>query len=174
MWLAEKLRDLNTDEGVFLPYILSILEGEEESDEEKREGLTGILADCLDTEEAIESALNDIIRNWKSSARSKITDDVTENVQKLDITEKMHAITQEKISNNTIKKIEKSEEEKKLKEAILIGFGDGKADADDDDDGDSGGADLGPANTNSESVQKVMSLLITSTSTMLSTKTCPA
>ena len=30
VWLAEKLRDLNTDEGVFLPYILSILEGEEE------------------------------------------------------------------------------------------------------------------------------------------------
>ena len=35
---------------MFHPYIISILEGEDESEDEKKEGLTGILADCLDNQ----------------------------------------------------------------------------------------------------------------------------
>lgn len=42
-WLNQKLSELNTDESVFGSYILSILEGEESPDE-KREGLEGILS----------------------------------------------------------------------------------------------------------------------------------
>lgn len=42
-WLSNKLRELNTDESVFGEYILSILEGDE-SIEEKRESLEGILS----------------------------------------------------------------------------------------------------------------------------------
>jgi len=36
-WLGGRLAELNTDESVFLPYILSILEGEDETEEEKCE-----------------------------------------------------------------------------------------------------------------------------------------
>ena len=65
-WLSGKLQELETDEGVFLPYIVSILESEDETEEEKKEGLTGILADCLDNDEAIEAVLNDIMDNSRA------------------------------------------------------------------------------------------------------------
>ena len=74
----------------------------------------------------------------------------------MDITEKMHAITQQKIANSLVKKVEKSEEEKRLKEAILNGFANGGGDSDDGSDDNDAGGDLGPANTNAESVQKVI------------------
>lgn len=44
-WLNNQLRLLNTDEGVFGAYIIGILEGEEESKEEKIEALEGILSE---------------------------------------------------------------------------------------------------------------------------------
>ena len=154
-WLSTKLQELQTDESVFLPYIISILEGEEESDEEKREGLTGILSDCLDNEDAIQQALEDIMKNWKKYADSNkdSSEAVTDEIKKLDITEKMHAITQEKIANSKVRKVEKSEEQKKIKEAILLGYGNEGSEGSDDDNDEAG--DLGPANTNAESVQKV-------------------
>lgn len=43
-WLGFKLQALNTDESVFGSYITAILEGDE-TDEEKVEGLDGILAE---------------------------------------------------------------------------------------------------------------------------------
>ena len=114
-WLNTKLQELKTDETVFGPYIISILEGDEETEEEKREGLTGILSDCLDNEDDIEKALNDILTRWKSLSdqNNDSANKLNEDVQKLDITEKMRAITQEKIANTKVKKFEKSEEEKK-------------------------------------------------------------
>lgn len=45
-WLNSKLRELNTDETVFGSYIIGILEGDETPDE-KREGLEGILSEIL-------------------------------------------------------------------------------------------------------------------------------
>ena len=44
-WLCERLRELQTDETVFAPYIRSILEGEDEDEEEKIEALDGLLAE---------------------------------------------------------------------------------------------------------------------------------
>merc|ERR1711915_797465 len=154
-WLSRKLQEWETDESVFQPYIISILEGEDETEEEKKEGLTGILADCLDNQAAIDNALDEIITNWKKiSKSSQDTKNLVEEVKQLDITEKMHAITQQKIASSLVKKVEKSEEEKKLKEAILHGFANGRDDSDDESDDDDAGGDLGPANTNAESVQK--------------------
>lgn len=43
-WLNEQLRQLNTDESVFGAYIIGILEGEEETQDEKIEALEGILS----------------------------------------------------------------------------------------------------------------------------------
>eukprot|EP00092_Neocalanus_flemingeri_P021758 GFUD01023604.1.p1 GENE.GFUD01023604.1~~GFUD01023604.1.p1 ORF type:complete len:209 (-),score=74.31 GFUD01023604.1:90-716(-) len=152
IWLTKKLQELNTDETVFLPYIISILEGEDESEEEKNEGLTGLLSDILNDEAAIEKTLNEILLKWKDSANS-IDKDLTNDVAKLDITEKMHQITQEKLANFTITKVEKTEEEKKLKEAILCGYAD-VASGSSDEDEDDGPVDLGPANSNADSVHQ--------------------
>lgn len=50
-WLTDKLKSLNTDENVFGSYIMGILEGDESNDE-KREALEGILSAiivCIDS-----------------------------------------------------------------------------------------------------------------------------
>lgn len=43
-WLSDKFRELNTDEAVFVPYIKSIVEGDETTDE-KIDALDGILGE---------------------------------------------------------------------------------------------------------------------------------
>ena len=155
-WLAGKLQELETDEGVFLPYIVSILESEDETEEEKREGLTGILADCLDNEEAIEAVLKEIIESWrKFSLKGDSVTEVAEDVQKLDITAKMHEITQERLANSKVKTKELTEEEKRVKEAVLNSMRNGGKSDDEEEDGEAG--DLGPANTNAAQVQQVCS-----------------
>ena len=91
LWLGKKLTELGTDDSVFGPYIISILEvslmftmytvntmhlfaqqhhfrhclnaprvidqGEDETAEEKEEGIEGILSDVLDDEAVIKATL---------------------------------------------------------------------------------------------------------------------
>ena len=152
-WLSGKLKALNMDESVFQPYIISILEGEEESEEEKREGITGLLADALDNEDDIETAYSDIVEHYAKLSSSDNTETVTQQVDNLNIMEKMHAITQQQIANSLIRKVEKTDEEKRIKEAILNVFAVEGGDDSDEDSGD-GRDGLGPANTNAENVQK--------------------
>lgn len=56
-WLNGKLRELNTDESVFGSYIASILESDETFDE-KREGLEGILAAIIVSMDAVGNVLD--------------------------------------------------------------------------------------------------------------------
>ena len=149
-WLTKKLQELKTDEGVFLPYIVGILEGDEESEEEKAEGITGLLADVLDDEAAIEKTLHEILAAWRDGSESSV-ETVTAEVSKLDITQQMKLITQEKIATSKINKAEKSEEEKKIKAAIMSGFTGAEGS---DDEGDSNSAGL-VSNSNADNVQKV-------------------
>ena len=131
------------------------------------QGLTGLLSDVLDSEAAIEATLQEILARytlfvvfclysavcrWQQSQQdgSKV-EDVAGGVEQIDITEKMHQITQQKIAASPVIKLEKTEEEKRLKAAILNGFSAGGSGSEDESDG---GGDLGPANSNAESVQK--------------------
>ena len=152
-WLTKKLQELKTDEGVFLPYIVGILEGDEESEEEKAEGITGLLADVLDDEAAIEKTLQEILVAWRQGSDSgqASVETVTAEVSKLDITQQMKLITQEKIATSKINKTEKTEEEKKIKAAILSGMAGTEGS---DDEGPCSTAGL-VSNSNAEAVQKV-------------------
>ena len=158
-WLTKKLQDLKTDETVFLPYIISILEGEDESQEEKNEGITGLLSDILDSEAAIEKTLNEILSKWKDCVDNSDSVAEPDVIAKLDLAEKMQQITQEKLANFTISKVEKTEEEKKLKDAILFGYSEVASGSSDEDD-DDGPVDLGPGNSNAADVHKVWFLII--------------
>jgi len=60
LWLGKKLTELGSDESVFGPYIVSILEGEDETAEEKEEGIEGILSDVLDDENVIKATLTQV------------------------------------------------------------------------------------------------------------------
>ena len=152
-WLTQKLQELKTDEGVFLPYIVGILEGDEETEEEKTEGLTGLLADVLDDEAAIEKTLEEILVAWRQGSDNgqASVETVTAEVSKLDITQQMKLITQEKIATSKINKTEKTEEEKKIKAAILSGMAGAEGS---DDEGPCSSAGL-VSNSNAEAVQKV-------------------
>jgi len=141
-WLSRRLVDLGTDESVFLPYIVSILQGEDESPEEKEEGLVGLLSDVLEDEEKIKETLAQILEQWNKENASVIENELkkaSEDMAKLDLVEQMNQITQEKIATYTPKKQEEqSEDQKRIKEAILQGYAEA-ADGSDEEDEEGGG-----------------------------------
>jgi len=64
----------------------------------------------------------------------------------------MHEITQERLANSKVKTKEMTEEEKKIKEAVLNSMQNGAKSDDEEEDAEAG--DLGPANTNAAQVQQ--------------------
>jgi len=120
-WLTEKLTNLGTDASVFSPYIVGILESEE-TQEEKEEGIDALLSDILTDENLIETVKKEIQTNWikflnqPQDLAPKTEHDVE------DICEQMHRIMEQKNSSFNSNKKEQTEEEKKLKEAILASY----------------------------------------------------
>jgi len=152
-WLDAKLVELGTDARVFSPYITSILEGEDEGEEEKDEGITAILADVLNSEDLINSVLKEIKDRWDDH-QSKVAVTIKDQPKepKLDLNDQLNKIMEEKMSNFSIQKKEPTAEEKKLKAAILASYStvdDGSEEEDDNDDDD----DLG-SNANVKAVQE--------------------
>merc|ERR1712083_813895 len=153
------LTELGTDDSVFGPYIVSILEGEDESAEEKEEGIEGILSDVLDDEAVIKATLDQILDQWAKAKHAEANDEVVKriNLDKMDLVEKMSQITQEKLATYTPKKQEEqTEEQRKIKEAILQGYSeapDGSETESDDEDGGGGGGGGLAANNNAASIQ---------------------
>lgn len=137
-WLNGKLRDFNTDEGVFGSYIMGILEGDE-TNEEKTEALEGILSEILETD--INTFITEILDKWKQchqmqeSGASKLKLDVDEQLAKL-------------LENQKLAKKEEreyTEEERRIKQQILSQYSqlsESEPDGEDDDDGAGGGGGL--------------------------------
>merc|ERR1712080_511167 len=127
--------------------------------EEKEDGLVGILSDVLEDEEAIKETLAQILERWNKE--TTIIDDelkkATVDVSKLDLVGKMNEITQQKIATYTPKEHkEQTEDQRRIKEAILQGYAEGSEGSDEEDEegGDGGGGgSLGglAANTNAAS-----------------------
>jgi len=158
-WLSSLLESLGADESVFLPYLSSILETE--VGEEREEGLRDILQDILQgQEDKIDETLQSLIARWEETqgepGADKGTEQLNKEVESLDLTEKMHQITQQKLANFSSRKVEQTEEQKAMKAAILQGYSevpDGCSDSESGEEGDGGGG-LGPANSNAESAMK--------------------
>ena len=75
----------------------------------------------MDNEEAIQETLKQILEQWRlAGEQDEQIKKTTESVAKLDLVEKMSQITQEKLATYVPKKQEEqTEEQKKIKEAIL-------------------------------------------------------
>jgi len=160
LWLGRKLTELGTDDSVFGPYIISILEGEDETAEEKEEGIEGILSDVLDDEVAIKATLAQILDQWSKAKTVEANDEVVKKIDlgKMDLVEKMSQITQEKLATYTPKKQEEqTEEQRRIKEAILQGYSEApdgsETESDDEDRGGGGGGGGLMANNNAASIQ---------------------
>lgn len=109
-WLSEKLKSLKTDEGVFGSYISGILETEDSVDE-KKDALEGILSEIVETDITIH--IEEIIEKWESCRPKEETPrtvaDVDLQLAKLLESQAPAASTRR----------EYSDEEKKIREAIL-------------------------------------------------------
>jgi len=107
----------------------------------------------------VKETIASILAKWEESESeagkgAPDPSDLAKEVASLDLTEKMHQITQEKLANFSSRKVEQTEEQKRLKAAILQGYSE-VADGSTDEEEDSGGpVDLGPANTNAADVAK--------------------
>ncbi|XP_019722096.1 coiled-coil domain-containing protein 43 isoform X2 [Hippocampus comes] len=115
-WLNERLDALEVDREVYGAYILGVLQ-EEESDEEKRDALQGILSAFLDEEDTLEDVCQEILKHWteycKRSANKRDAGDAE--VQAI-------ASMIEKQAQIVVKQKEVSEESKKRKEALLAQY----------------------------------------------------
>merc|ERR1711963_57277 len=132
--------------------------GEDETAEEKEEGIEGILSDVLDDENVIKATLTQILEQWSKAKTAKEDEKVVKKIDldKMDLVEKMSQITQEKLATYTPKKQEEqTEEQKRIKEAILQGYSeapDGSETESGEDDGDGDGGLT--ANNNAASIQQ--------------------
>ncbi|XP_050361734.1 coiled-coil domain-containing protein 43 [Nymphalis io] len=110
LWLSDKLRLLKTDEGVFGSYISGILESEETL-EEKKDALEGILSEIVDKD--ISDHVNEILDKWElckpKEENPKSAADVDIQLAKL----------LESQSLATTARREYTDEEKRIREAIL-------------------------------------------------------
>ncbi|CAK1602853.1 unnamed protein product [Parnassius mnemosyne] len=109
-WLSAKLKSLKTDEGVFGHYISSILESEESIDE-KKDALEGILSEILESDISVH--VNEIIEKWESC---KPQEETLKPVADVDV---QLAKLLESQSLATTTRREYTDEEKKIREAIL-------------------------------------------------------
>ncbi|XP_060516511.1 coiled-coil domain-containing protein 43 [Cylas formicarius] len=115
-WLVVKLRELNTDETVFGSYIEGILDCDETS-EEKSEALRGILAEIVENGVEIGQICEEILIKWQS-LKAEAPPPPISNVN---IDEKLAKLMERELP--TAKQKQYTEEEKKIREAILSQYG---------------------------------------------------
>ncbi|XP_053708657.1 coiled-coil domain-containing protein 43 [Synchiropus splendidus] len=114
-WLNNRLDTLEVDREVYGAYILGVLQ-EEESDDEKKDALQGILAAFVD-EDTVEDVCTQIIQRWTEwCSRSAAKNDIK------DVEVQAIASMIEKQAQIVVKQKEVSEESKKRKEALLAQY----------------------------------------------------
>ncbi|XP_076634648.1 coiled-coil domain-containing protein 43 [Colletes latitarsis] len=115
-WLSTKLQALNTDEGVFGSYIKGVLEGDE-SEDEKTEALEGILAGI--TDDNISKHVSEILSAWAKWLPIEENATSKEPVEDVDV---RLARMLESQSLPTTTQRSYTEEERRIREAILAQY----------------------------------------------------
>ena len=141
-WLSNKLVELNIDDEVFSPYIIDLLDGDNPEFQVK-EVLSAILSDILDDEVVIKNTMKEILLKWSNHAEASKVDEVKDVGAELDISGKMHQIMEDKMAIFSMNKVERTEEEMRIKEALLVGFSEVADGENDDSDEEGGDGDLG-------------------------------
>ena len=87
--------------------------------------------------------MKEILLKWNNHVEASKVDEVKDVGAELDISGKMNQIMEEKMANSSMSRVERTEEEMRIKEAILAGFSE-VADGETDDSNEEGGdGDLG-------------------------------
>lgn len=168
-WLNGKLREFNTDEGIFGSYITGILEGDESS-EEKTEALQEILAEIIESDSS--AFITEILDRWKQCHQAESTADSAGPKLKLDVDEQLAKLLENQKLATKVER-EYTEEERRIKQQILSQYSQLSEDEQEDDDDDEasgagggggvGGGGGGPSsdgllqrNTNAADVQALV------------------
>lgn len=165
-WLNGKLREFNTDEGIFGSYITGILEGDESS-EEKTEALQEILAEIIESDSS--AFITEILDRWKQCHQAEPTADSAGPKLKLDVDEQLAKLLENQKLATKVER-EYTEEERRIKQQILSQYSQLSEDEQEDDDDDEasgagggGGGGGGPSsdgllqrNTNAADVQALV------------------
>lgn len=134
-WLNAKLREFNTDEGVFGSYITGILEGDE-NNEEKTEALEGILAEIIESN--LNGFITEILDNW-NKCHSVAAAAETASKSKLDVDEQLAKLLENQKLATKVER-EYTEEERRIKQQILSQYSQLSESEHEEDDDDEGGA----------------------------------
>ncbi|KAG6796450.1 coiled-coil domain-containing protein 43 [Apis mellifera caucasica] len=149
-WLSKKLQDLKTDEGIFGSYIKGILQGDE-TEEEKIEALEGILTGI--TEDDINNHVTEILKVWEESLPNKEKPGPKVPVEDVDV---RLARMLESQSLPTTTQRSYTDEEKKIREAILAQYSQMSEEENSEGDGEEDGASGGDCgiekNTNAAAI----------------------
>ena len=87
--------------------------------------------------------MKEILLKWSTHTEASKVDEVKDVGAELDISGKMNQIMEEKMANFSMSRVERTEEEMRIKEAILAGFSE-VADGETDDSNEEGSdGDLG-------------------------------
>ncbi|KAB0798621.1 hypothetical protein PPYR_09614 [Photinus pyralis] len=129
LWLGKKLRDLDIDECVFGSYISGILDGDE-SEEEKTDALEGILSEILVTDNDIIKIRSEIMEMW-SQLRQPQMSATTQAVSSEEVDIRLARLLESQ-SLQIPKQKQYTDEEKKIREAILSQYSQMTDDEDDD------------------------------------------
>ncbi|KAI4464666.1 coiled-coil domain-containing protein 43 [Holotrichia oblita] len=128
-WLGNKLKDLNTDENIFGSYITGILDSDE-TEEEKNEALQGILSEIVEDFEYFKGIVYLLYNTILESNITQICQEIIEmwlkfkpkeplqTVNSLDVDAKLAKLLESQCLATTKQK-EYTDEEKKIREAIL-------------------------------------------------------
>ncbi|XP_023161538.1 coiled-coil domain-containing protein 43 [Drosophila hydei] len=152
-WLNEQLRQLNTDESVFGAYIIGILEGEEETQDEKIEALEGILSGTEASN--IEELVASILQKWLQSHPS--ADEPPKKGLDIDVNAQLAKLLEQQKLQPAAKEREYTEEELRIKQQILAQYSQTAVSEEEDEDTDgecaepSGSSVMAP-NTNKSDV----------------------
>ncbi|XP_054282443.1 coiled-coil domain-containing protein 43 [Macrosteles quadrilineatus] len=152
-WLGFKLKELNTDEGVFGSYIKGILEGDE-TIEEKTEALEGILSEITETD--IPFHCQEILDRWKACQLNIASNKVSTPTPMENVEEKLAKLMESNVRPTTVQR-SYTEEERKIREAILAQYSqtsDQESGEEDDGGGNEGKENGLFKNTNAQSVHQ--------------------
>ncbi|XP_006608806.1 coiled-coil domain-containing protein 43 [Apis dorsata] len=149
-WLNKKLQALKTDEGIFGSYIKGILQGDETEDE-KIEALEGILTGI--TDDSIDKHVTEILKVWEENLPNKEKAGPKVPVEDVDV---RLARMLESQSLPTTTQRSYTDEEKKIREAILAQYSQMSEEENSEGDGEEDGASGGDCgiekNTNAAAI----------------------
>ncbi|XP_043800752.1 coiled-coil domain-containing protein 43 [Apis laboriosa] len=149
-WLNKKLQALKTDEGIFGSYIKGILQGDETEDE-KIEALEGILTGI--TDDNINKHVTEILKVWEENLPNKEKAGPKVPVEDVDV---RLARMLESQSLPTTTQRSYTDEEKKIREAILAQYSQMSEEENSEGDGEEDGASGGDCgiekNTNAAAI----------------------